>query len=90
MQTQTALEKKRYRIEIKQDLSDRFVRTLGNYQKVIINNRILLEGDFIDQSALFGLMQQLFSLHIEVVAVIPENLWVCVDGQYQLEAMPKG
>ena len=72
-------EKKQYRIEISQDISERFLATLGKYQKQDINNRIMIEGEFTDQSALFGLMLRLFALHIEVIAVIPENLWVCVD-----------
>lgn len=81
MKHYAGIEKKRYRIEIKQDLSDRFLATLGDYQKRTINNRILLEGEFTDQSALFGLMQRLYALHIEVLAVVPENMWTCVDKQ---------
>lgn len=62
---------KMYRIEIEDQLSEKFLAVLGDYREQIIDDHYYLEGDFEDQAELIGLIQKLFSLHIDIISVVP-------------------
>lgn len=71
MMIQQTMDPRPYRIEIEQQLSPSFLAVLGDYEERVENEKIFLEGNFQDQSELIGLIQKLFSLHINIVSVIP-------------------
>ena len=60
-----------YRIEIEEKLSTSFLEVLGDYVETVEDEKIYLEGCCRDQSELIGLIQKLFSLHINIVSVTP-------------------
>ncbi|NSW53768.1 MAG: hypothetical protein HPY85_14800 [Anaerolineae bacterium] len=64
-------EMRPYRIEIEQQLSPTFLAVLGDVEERIEQEQVFLEGSFRDQSELIGLIQKLFSLHINIVSVVP-------------------
>lgn len=71
MAVQQMQNPKPYRIEIEERISHPFLTVLGDYQERVEEEKIFLEGKFRDQSELIGLIQKLFSLHINIVSVIP-------------------
>jgi hypothetical protein len=59
----------RYRIVVKGTLSERFGSSLGDLTMELLPGQTALVGDFVDGTALYGLLDHLRAFNIELVSV---------------------
>ena len=59
----------RYRIVVKGRLSDRFGSSLGDVTMELLPGETALVAEFVDETALYGLLDRLRAFNIELVSV---------------------